>query len=102
MAKTGKGTGGKAERRMKRKEYEGELRELPAAGEVVIFDRSWYNRAGVERVMGFCTEEQTKRYLLSQVQYESLAPKKVKFPARQEPGDYTEPDLSSRIIPTPF
>ena len=31
---------------------------LPAAGEVVIFDRSWYNRAGVERVMGFCTEEQ--------------------------------------------
>jgi hypothetical protein len=33
---------------------------LPAAGEVVIFDRSWYNRAGVERVMGFCTEEQAK------------------------------------------
>ena len=31
---------------------------LPAAGEIVIFDRSWYNRAGVERVMGFCTEEQ--------------------------------------------
>ena len=31
---------------------------LPAAGEVVIFDRSWYNRAGVERVMGFCTDEQ--------------------------------------------
>src|SRR5258707_6093647 len=36
---------------------------LPAAGEVVIFDRSWYNRAGVERVMGFCTEEQTARFL---------------------------------------
>jgi len=36
---------------------------LPAAGEVVIFDRSWYNRAGVERVMGFCTEEQTKHFL---------------------------------------
>ena len=34
------------------------LPHLPAAGEVVIFDRSWYNRAGVERVMGFCTEEQ--------------------------------------------
>ena len=33
---------------------------FPAAGEVVIFDRSWYNRAGVERVMGFCTEEQTE------------------------------------------
>jgi polyphosphate kinase len=36
---------------------------FPAAREVVIFDRSWYNRAGVERVMGFCTEEQTKRFL---------------------------------------
>jgi polyphosphate kinase 2 len=39
------------------------LPHLPAAGEVVIFDRSWYNRAGVERVMGFCTEEQAKRFL---------------------------------------
>jgi polyphosphate kinase len=36
---------------------------LPAAGEVVIFDRSWYNRAGVERVMEFCTEEQARRFL---------------------------------------
>src|SRR5574338_1377777 len=36
---------------------------LPAAGEIVIFDRSWYNRAGVERVMGFCTEEQAERFL---------------------------------------
>jgi polyphosphate kinase 2 len=36
---------------------------FPAAGEVVIFDRSWYNRAGVERVMGFCTEEELKRFL---------------------------------------
>ena len=36
---------------------------LPAAGEVVIFDRSWYNRAGVERVMGFCTEEQARKFL---------------------------------------
>ena len=36
---------------------------LPAAGEVVIFDRSWYNRAGVERVLGFCTEDQAKRFL---------------------------------------
>src|SRR5271169_4998316 len=35
----------------------------PAAGEVVIFDRSWYNRAGVERVMGFCTEDQVKQFL---------------------------------------
>jgi polyphosphate kinase 2 len=36
---------------------------LPAASEIVIFDRSWYNRAGVERVMGFCTEDQAKRFL---------------------------------------
>jgi polyphosphate kinase 2 len=36
---------------------------LPAAGEVVVFDRSWYNRAGVERVMGFCTDEQSRRFL---------------------------------------
>jgi len=39
------------------------MRHLPAAGEVVIFDRSWYNRAGVERVMGFCTEEQARKFL---------------------------------------
>ena len=39
------------------------IQHFPAAGEVVIFDRSWYNRAGVERVMGFCTEEQTARFL---------------------------------------
>jgi len=36
---------------------------MPAAGEVVIFDRSWYNRAGVERVMGFCSEREAERYL---------------------------------------
>lgn len=36
---------------------------FPAAGEIVIWDRSWYNRAGVERVMGFCTEAQVKRFL---------------------------------------
>jgi len=39
------------------------LPHLPAAGEVVIWDRSWYNRAGVERVMGFCSEEAAKRFL---------------------------------------
>lgn len=41
------------------------LPHLPAAGEVVIFDRSWYNRAGVERVMGFCTDEQADVFLRS-------------------------------------
>jgi polyphosphate kinase len=39
------------------------ISHLPAAGEIVMFDRSYYNRAGVERVMGFCTEEQVKRFL---------------------------------------
>ena len=39
------------------------LEHFPAAGEIVIFDRSWYNRAGVERVMGFCTEKQYQRFL---------------------------------------
>jgi polyphosphate kinase len=39
------------------------VQHLPAAGEVVIFDRSWYNRAGVEPVMGFCTSEQTAKFL---------------------------------------
>jgi polyphosphate kinase 2 len=39
------------------------LQHFPAAGEVIIFDRSWYNRAGVEHVMGFCTDDQHKRFL---------------------------------------
>jgi polyphosphate kinase 2 len=172
---------------------------LPAAGEVVIFDRSWYNRAGVERVMGFCTEDQAERFLdmvpgveqamaesgiilikywlevgeaeqtkrlqarvddprkiwklsdmdlksysrwydyarardemfaatssawapwhvvrtddkrrgrlnlithlLGQVRYEPLSPKKVTFPDRQDRGDYTEPDLTRHLIPSPY
>lgn len=45
---------------------------LPAAGEVVIFDRSWYNRAGVERVMGFCSEEQSRRFLQVVPHFEQL------------------------------
>jgi polyphosphate kinase 2 len=39
------------------------MRHLPAAGEIVIFDRSWYNRAGVERIMGFCSTDAVKRFL---------------------------------------
>ncbi|MGA3315345.1 MAG: polyphosphate kinase 2 [Candidatus Korobacteraceae bacterium] len=39
------------------------IEQLPAGGEIVIFDRSWYNRAGVEHVMGFCTEEEYKKFL---------------------------------------
>ena len=41
------------------------ISHFPAAGEVVIFDRSWYNRAGVERVMGFCKPEQVKKFLMA-------------------------------------
>jgi len=48
------------------------LPHMPAAGEIVIFDRSWYNRAGVERVMGFCTEEQVKKFLLVAPAFEKL------------------------------
>jgi polyphosphate kinase len=39
------------------------VQHLPAAGEIVLFDRSWYNRAGVERVMGFCSDDQAKHFL---------------------------------------
>ncbi len=48
------------------------LPHLPAAGEVVIFDRSWYNRAGVERVMGFCTPEQLEGFLQVAPSFEKL------------------------------
>ena len=175
------------------------LAHFPAAGEVVIFDRSWYNRAGVERVMGFCTpeetqtfldqapavekamvdngiilvkywlevseDEQTRRlesrmhdprkvwkltgmdlksysrwydysrardamiaatdtswapwhiantddkkrgrlniisHLLTQVPYEALPHRDVTLPKRQKPGDYRDPGLPLRHIPTPF
>ena len=39
------------------------VEHLPAAGEIVLFDRSWYNRAGVERVMGFCTDDEYRRFM---------------------------------------
>ncbi len=45
---------------------------LPAAGEMVMFDRSWYNRAGVEKVMGFCTEEEHKEFLRSCPEFERM------------------------------
>jgi polyphosphate kinase 2 len=45
---------------------------LPAAGEMVLFDRSWYNRAGVERVMGFCSEEEYQEFLVSAPEFERL------------------------------
>ena len=45
---------------------------LPSAGEIVLLDRSWYNRAGVERVMGFCSEEQTKTFLKQAPVFEQM------------------------------
>jgi polyphosphate kinase 2 len=45
---------------------------LPAAGEMVLFDRSWYNRAGVEWVMGFCTEEEYREFLRSVPEFERM------------------------------
>jgi polyphosphate kinase 2 len=46
--------------------------QLPAGGEMVLFDRSWYNRAGVERVMGFCTEEEYREFLRSCPEFERM------------------------------
>src|ERR1041384_1611286 len=46
--------------------------ELPAAGEMVLFDRSWYNRAGVERVMGFCTDAEYEEFMHSCPQFERI------------------------------
>jgi polyphosphate kinase len=51
------------ERERSQMHFQRYMAHFPAAGEVVIFDRSWYNRAGVERVMGFCTDEEADRFL---------------------------------------
>jgi polyphosphate kinase 2 len=48
------------------------IAELPSSGEIVIFNRSWYNRAGVEKVMGFCTDAQYKQFMDSVNEFESL------------------------------
>jgi polyphosphate kinase 2 len=48
------------------------VRHMPTSGEMVLFDRSWYNRAGVERVMGFCTQDQLADFLREAPQFESL------------------------------
>lgn len=48
------------------------VQHLPAAGEIVLFDRSWYNRAGVERVMGFCTDEQYNEFIRQAPLFESM------------------------------
>ena len=46
--------------------------QLPSAGEMLLFDRSWYNRAGVERVMGFCSEQQARQFLLQAPVFEKM------------------------------
>jgi polyphosphate kinase len=48
------------------------VEHLPSAGEIVLFDRSWYNRAGVERVMGFCTEDQYQLFVLQAPEFERM------------------------------
>lgn len=48
------------------------VEHLPAAGEIVMFDRSWYNRAGVERVMGYCTDEQYQEFMRSTPEFERM------------------------------
>jgi polyphosphate kinase 2 len=47
------------------------IEQLPAGGEIVVFDRSWYNRAGVEHVMGFCSDEDYKKFLKGVPEFES-------------------------------
>ncbi len=76
------------------------LPHLPAAGEIVIWDRSWYNRAGVERVMGFCTEEQAQGFLQTIPLFEQLMIKSgiilLKYWLEVSPEEQTR-RLTSRI-----
>ena len=76
------------------------LPHLPAAGEVVIWDRSWYNRAGVERVMGFCTEEEAQGFLKMVPLFEQLMVKSgiilLKYWLEVSPEEQTR-RLASRI-----
>src|SRR6478672_3607717 len=48
------------------------IAQLPAAGELVLFDRSWYNRAGVERVLGFCTDDEYEEFMRTCPQFERM------------------------------
>jgi polyphosphate kinase 2 len=60
------------EREKKQWYFQRYVAELPAAGEMVLFDRSWYNRAGVERVMGFCTEAEYQEFMHSCPEFERM------------------------------
>ncbi len=76
------------------------VQHFPAAGEVVIFDRSWYNRAGVEPVMGFCTPEETERFLQLAPGFEKAMTDSgillLKYWLEVSPGEQTR-RLESRI-----
>ena len=76
------------------------LPHMPAAGEIVIWDRSWYNRAGVERVMGFCTEEQARAFMQTIPMFEQLMVKSgiilLRVLARVSPEEQTR-RLTARI-----
>ena len=61
-----------SERRRTQWSFQRYVEQLPAAGEIVLFDRSWYNRAGVEHVMGFCTTEEYERFLRQCPTFERL------------------------------
>src|SRR2546430_9363104 len=52
--------------------FQGYVEHLPSAGEMVLFDRSWYNRAGVERVMGFCTDDEYEEFMRTCPQFERM------------------------------
>ena len=60
------------EREKKQWYFQRYAEHLPTAGEIVIFDRSWYNRAGVERVMGFCTDEEYREFMRSCPEFERM------------------------------
>jgi polyphosphate kinase 2 (PPK2 family) len=83
--------------------------QLPAAGEMVLFDRSWYNRAGVERVMGFATEAECREFLraapdfeLERIPYEPVPVESIELPPRQE-RPYARPPIETQtFVPTRY
>lgn len=91
--------------------------QLPSAGELIFFDRSWYNRAGVEKVMGFCTDteyadfartvpEFERMLQRAGILYKDLTPEQIELPPRQKAGKYVRPPIDSqkwmpRVYPRP-
>ena len=71
------GLGAPTEREQSQWYFQRYVEHLPAAGEMVLFDRSWYNRAGVERVMGFCTDGEYEEFLRSAPEFEEMLLRRV-------------------------